>query len=81
MAKKKAKKAAATKKVTTTKKTAGKRSFVRHAVKVDGKPYPSIQKAFDELGLSLGTLVRFRLKLKEAGTLTHEGHKFVLEKK
>ena len=41
----------------------------RSAVKVSGKEYPSVRKAFIALDLPAGECITFRIKLKAAGTL------------
>lgn len=42
----------------------------RHSVSVDGKSFSSVRVAFIELGLPLGTHIKFRMALKAAGKLT-----------
>lgn len=50
----------------------------RHSVKVDGVAYTSARVAFIELGLPLGTHIKFRMALKAAGKITDgAGRKWV----
>lgn len=54
----------------------------RHGVLVDKVEYPSVKAAFIELGLPLGTHIRFRLELKACTKLTDkDGRKWSLVEK
>ena len=53
----------------------------RHAARVDGTLYESVRKAFIELGLDLKKHQRVRADLVKSGSLTFEGHKFLLAPK
>lgn len=53
--------------------------ITRNGVRVDGVQYDSVRAAFVELGLPLGTHIKFRMALKAANKLTDgAGRKWVL---
>ena len=51
----------------------------RNGVLVDGKhSYRSVRAAFKDLGLPLGSHIKFRMLLKSEGTAEFNGHEFAL---